>query len=628
MFSRLRKEHLGSWCRRLVRSAVSFDRFDAQGAIVVVRRIVLALLVAGLFVCAPCAWGQISLVQATTCASPGTSCTIPATGSGHLIVVGWTAAWGTTPTISTITDNASNAYVEATGARAVDASVGMVDIWYAANSASGATNVTITPNPSGGTGVAVIWEFSGVAAVSPLDQVGVLNSQPAPTQYPTLGASVTTTAPVEAVVSVTAPQWFIAPLAGGSFTQDFLIVTPSGPPYYYAGWAHLITSTTGTYSANWGSWGNIYTSTAASFMAGAAYSACDLNQDGTVNILDVQVGTDMALGNSPCTAVYGPCNVALVQAVLANAMGEACALPELGAAPSSISFGNVAVGSSSTQTLTLTGGGTSATTISQPTVSGAGFSISGPVPASLTVGQTATFNVTFTPAAAGPVSGSVVLSSNALNTPANISLSGTGAVSAVPVLSAVPAGISFGNVLVGSSTTQAVTLSGSGTVTISQATVSGAGFSITGPSLPLTLSVGQTATFNVTFAPAAGGGVSGNVAFVSNASDMPLNLPLSGTGLHYLTLSWTPSTTSSVTSYSIYRAGPSSSNSGTPATPYPLQGSVLANTCTPTGNPTQCAYTDSTVVAGQWYWYYVTAVAGTNASTPSNIPPGAQIPSP
>jgi hypothetical protein len=50
-------------------------------------------LVAGLMVCSPFAWPQISLVQLTTCASPATTRTIPASGSGHLIVAGWSSTF-------------------------------------------------------------------------------------------------------------------------------------------------------------------------------------------------------------------------------------------------------------------------------------------------------------------------------------------------------------------------------------------------------------------------------------------------------------------------------------------------------------------------------------------------------
>ena len=54
------------------------------------------------------------------------------------------------------------------------------------------------------------------------------------------------------------------------------------------------------------------------------------------------------------------------------------------------------------------------------------------------------------------------------------------------VLSASLSSMTFGNVLVGSNTSQTITLANSGTasVTISQAVVSGTGFSITGPSGP------------------------------------------------------------------------------------------------------------------------------------------------
>jgi hypothetical protein len=138
----------------------------------------------GVFGCCPAAWGQISLVQVTSCGPstfPG-SCTIPATGSGHLIVVGWQSAMpGQIPRVrfSSMTDNAGNVYVEAGAARSVDsAEADWNDIWYAKNSAAGATSVVITPSASS-TGAVVIWEFSGVDGNAPLDQTATLNSQAA-----------------------------------------------------------------------------------------------------------------------------------------------------------------------------------------------------------------------------------------------------------------------------------------------------------------------------------------------------------------------------------------------------------------------------------------------------------------
>src|SRR5262245_49152830 len=97
----------------------------------------LITVAAGCLLLSAPAWGQISLVHATSCGSgayPATVCTVPATAAGNLIVVAWSSSFGTTPTISGMTDNVGNTYVEAGPARAVDTSAKqMVDIWYAKN---------------------------------------------------------------------------------------------------------------------------------------------------------------------------------------------------------------------------------------------------------------------------------------------------------------------------------------------------------------------------------------------------------------------------------------------------------------------------------------------------------------
>jgi Abnormal spindle-like microcephaly-assoc'd, ASPM-SPD-2-Hydin len=66
-----------------------------------------------------------------------------------------------------------------------------------------------------------------------------------------------------------------------------------------------------------------------------------------------------------------------------------------------------------------------------------------------------------------------------------------------------PSNINFGNVSVGSSQTQTVTLANSGgpKLTITQATLSGTGFTLSGLSYPVTLAGGQSVTCNVTFTP-------------------------------------------------------------------------------------------------------------------------------
>ena len=74
-------------------------------------------------------------------------------------------------------------------------------------------------------------------------------------------------------------------------------------------------------------------------------------------------------------------------------------------------------------------------------------------------------------------------------------------------LTANPTIISFGDVLVGNSQVQSETLTNSNgtSLSISQVWTSGSEFQLSGPSLPLTIESGQSATFNVTFTPTTAG---------------------------------------------------------------------------------------------------------------------------
>jgi hypothetical protein len=64
-----------------------------------------------------------------------------------------------------------------------------------------------------------------------------------------------------------------------------------------------------------------------SVVQSAGLNACDLNQDGAVNILDIQLAVDMALGTVPCTANVtsaGVCDIVLVQRVTNAALTGSC----------------------------------------------------------------------------------------------------------------------------------------------------------------------------------------------------------------------------------------------------------------------------------------------------------------
>jgi pectate lyase len=123
----------------------------------------------------------------------------------------------------------------------------------------------------------------------------------------------------------------------------------------------------------------------------------------------------------------------------------------LTSSPTSLSFGNVNVGTSSSKTATLTNTGNSSMNVSSGSVSGAGFSISDLTPLTLGAGQSTTFSVNFAPTATGSVSGSLLVASNATNSPTQITLTGSGVQPAAPAgpLAAFPGAQGGGALSVG-----------------------------------------------------------------------------------------------------------------------------------------------------------------------------------
>src|SRR6266571_2625464 len=238
------------------------------------------------------------------------------------------------------------------------------------------------------------------------------------------------------------------------------------------------------------------------------------------------------------------------------ALNASVATGQLTVDPTTISFGDVLVGNSEAQSGTLTNSNGANLTISQVWVSGSEFQLSGlGLPFSLAPGQSATFNVTFTPTT-----------------------------------------LDFGSIVVGTDTSLPGTLSATGSsVTVSSATSNSSEFTLSGLSFPVTLAAGQSASFTFTFRPQASGTDTASISFISNASNSPTVVSLTGSGalspLHSVDLSWSPST-SAVVGYNIYRSGTSDG-------PYAKINSALNATA---------AYTDNTVQAGVTYYYVTTAV--------------------
>src|SRR2546425_125996 len=182
------------------------------------------------------------------------------------------------------------------------------------------------------------------------------------------------------------------------------------------------------------------------------------------------------------------------------ALSGAGVQPQLSVMPPSVSFGNVLVGSTGVQNLTLTNSGSANLTIAQGSFTEAGFSISGlTFPLTLPPGQSSTLSVQFAPTTTGSRSVRVSLVSNAPNSPSTIALSGT-MIQPPPRSTLFPYTTLY--LSVGSTGVQNLTLTNSGgaNLTIAQGPVTGAGFSISGLTFPLTLPPGQSSTLSVQFA--------------------------------------------------------------------------------------------------------------------------------
>ncbi len=111
------------------------------------------------------------------------------------------------------------------------------------------------------------------------------------------------------------------------------------------------------------------------------------------------------------------------------------ATPTLSVNATTLAFGDTALNTTATQTITLSSTGSAPVTINSVTITGTGFTLASTnVPSSLNPGQTAAVNVAYDPTADGSSTGQVTISSNSsTGASAAVSLTGTGVVVSVSV---------------------------------------------------------------------------------------------------------------------------------------------------------------------------------------------------
>jgi len=204
------------------------------------------------------------------------------------------------------------------------------------------------------------------------------------------------------------------------------------------------------------------------------------------------------------------------------------------------------LGTATTQTVTLSDTGNQALNITSVAISGSNssdFTQTNNCGTSVAAGASCTISVTFTPSARGARSATLAVTDNASGSLQTVALSGT-AIS--PVVSASPASLTFPSQFVGTTgLPQNVTVSNTGEVALTISSVqASADFGETS-GCTSSLAPGVSCTIGVFFHPSASGSRSGTLTITGNAPGSPHTVALSGTGQDF-TVSAT-STTATIT---------------------------------------------------------------------------------
>jgi hypothetical protein len=210
------------------------------------KSLTLILMMLGILGLVGCGQGAVfygkswAVVNSASNGGPISNLTIPATGTGNLIVVALMFNNGTY--VTGVSDDAGNAYVSA-DAKAYTGALS-TEIWYAVNSKPGATVVTPAFADFTTHVEITVWEVSGISTSAP-DVTNAASGNVTLSNTP--GPAVITTRAGDFIVSIL----FVVNTntsgisMGNEFTNDF---TTNGN-----GWAHITSNSApaGTHQASW-----------------------------------------------------------------------------------------------------------------------------------------------------------------------------------------------------------------------------------------------------------------------------------------------------------------------------------------------------------------------------------------
>jgi len=210
--------------------------------------------------------------------------------------------------------------------------------------------------------------------------------------------------------------------------------------------------------------------------------------------------------------------------------------PIASVSPGSLTFANQNIGTTSAaQTVTLTNVGSLPLALTQIAISGNyGETDNCSLITPLAPSAFCTFQVSFSPASAGVLSGTLIITDNSGNVPGStqtVNLSGTG-VNPAPIISLAPPSLTFSTNKNTTSAAQTITVQNNGGSNLVGSYVFTGAFSRTGGTCVTPYNMAPTAscTVNVVFSPNAAGAFPGALTFSDNSTGSPHAVSLSGTG--------------------------------------------------------------------------------------------------
>jgi hypothetical protein len=217
--------------------------------------------------------------------------------------------------------------------------------------------------------------------------------------------------------------------------------------------------------------------------------------------------------------------------------GQLVPVAQIEVQPVALAFGDVEIGSTQSQMVTLRNVGTANLTVLDLAVTGSDFALAQTpgLPAVIAPDSSVPIDVLYQPTAQGSITGTLEILSDAANAPTvMVSLNGTGQVTAAGQIDVQPAVLAYGEVAVGSNQSQIVTVSNIGTadLTVTALTVSGSDFALgAAPDLPAVILPGRSVPVVVIYQPSAEVAATGSLVIDSDAPDGPsVTVSLRGTG--------------------------------------------------------------------------------------------------